>query len=214
MELLINSMPLLTKGVVTTLYLSAASIVLATVSGLVFALMQLYGGIVLRVLVETYLYIIRGVPLLVLLFAMYYAAPYAGLTIDAFTGGIIVIAVYFGAFMTEVFRGAILSVPEGQWEAGRAIGFVRSKILIHIIFQQALRVAAPPYINTCVAVIKGTSLVAIIGLADVTYIGKQIVERTLAPFEIFGFVAMIYFVICFLLSRLGSYLEKKFDYIN
>jgi len=214
MDLLVKSMPLLMKGVETTLWLSAASIVLATVTGLVFALLQLYGGLVLRAVVELYLYIIRGVPLLVLLFAMYYAAPYAGLTIDAFTGGVLVISAYFGAFMTEVFRGAILSVPVGQWEAGRAIGLVRSKILVHIIFQQALRVAAPPYINTCVAVIKGTSLVAIIGLADVTYIGKQIVERTLAPFEIFGFVALIYFVICFLLSRFGAYFEKKFDYVN
>jgi polar amino acid transport system permease protein len=76
-----------------------------------------------------------------------------------------------------------------------------------------MRVAGPPYINTCIMVVKGTSLVSIIGLADVTFIGKEIVERTLAPFEIFGVVAFVYFVICFALSRLGRHLEWRLNYV-
>jgi His/Glu/Gln/Arg/opine family amino acid ABC transporter permease subunit len=214
MELLVASLPLLARGAGVTLYLSAAAVVVAALLGLVCALAQLYGGIVMRLLVEAYLYIVRGVPLLVLLFAMYYALPYAGMDIEPTTGGILVIGVYFGAFMTEVFRGAVLSVPRGQWEAGRAVGLTTRQILLEIIIQQAARVAGPPFINTCIMVVKGTSLVAIIGLADVTYIGKQIVERTLAPFLIFGAVACVYFVICFLLSRIGQRLEQRVNYVH
>lgn len=214
MDLLISSLPLLARGTGVTLYLAAAAIVLATALGLVGALAQLYGGVLLQLLVEVYLYIVRGVPLLVLLFAMYYALPYAGVRVEATTGGILVIGVYFGAFMTEVFRGAVLSVPRGQWEAGRAIGLTTPQILREIVVQQAARVAGPPFINTCIMVVKGTSLVAIIGLADVTYVGKQIVERTLAPFLIFGAVALVYFVICFLLSRLGRRLEQRVNYVH
>lgn len=214
MDLLLVSLPLLAHGTAVTLYLSAAAILLATLLGLMLALIQLYGGIVLRAIVEVYLYLVRGVPLLVLLFAMYYALPYAGIQIDPMTGGILVIAVYFAAFMTEVFRGAVLSVPKAQWEAGRAIGLTTPRILVDVVLQQALRIASPPYINTCIMVVKGTSLVAIIGLSDVTYVGRQIVERTLAPFEIFGAVALVYFVVCFMLSRVGQHLEERLNYVH
>jgi His/Glu/Gln/Arg/opine family amino acid ABC transporter permease subunit len=213
MELLLHSLPLLARGTVTTLYLSAAAIVLATGLGVVLALLQLFGGFILRTLVEAYVYIVRGVPLLVLLFAMYYALPYANVEIEPITGGILVIGLYFGAFMTEVFRGAVLSVPNSQWEAARTIGLTTPRILLDVVLVQAVRVAGPPFINTCIMVVKGTSLVAIIGLADVTYVGKQIVERTLAPFEIFGAVALVYFVICFALSRLGRSFERRLNYV-
>lgn len=214
MDLVLASLPLLARGAATTLYLSAAAIVLATLLGLVLALVQLYGGVVLRALVEVYLYLVRGVPLLVLLFSMYYALPYAGVRIEPVTGGILVIAVYFAAFMTEVFRGAVLSVAKGQWEAGRAIGLTTPWVLADVVLQQALRAAGPPFINTCIMAVKGTSLVAIIGLSDVTYVGRQIVERTLAPFEIFGAVALVYFVICFALSRVGQRLERRLNYVH
>jgi ABC-type amino acid transport system permease subunit len=116
--------------------------------------------------------------------------------------------------MTEVFRAAVLSVPKSQWEAARTIGLTTPRILLDVVLVQAVRVAGPPFINTCIMVVKGTSLVAIIGLADVTYVGKQIVERTLAPFEIFGAVALVYFVICFALSRLGRYFERRLNYVH
>jgi len=82
------------------------------------------------------------------------------------------------------------------------------------VLMQALRIAAPPYINTSIMVVKGTSLVAIIGLADVTFIGRQIVERTLAPFEVFGAVALVYLLICYGLSTLGRYAETKANYVH
>ena len=116
--------------------------------------------------------------------------------------------------MTEVFRGAVLAVPRGQWEAGRAIGMRTPVIVRDVVLVQALKVAGAPYINTVIMVVKGTSLVAVIGLADVTFVGRQIVERTLAPFEVFGAVALVYFVICYALSRLGRHIEKKSSYVH
>jgi His/Glu/Gln/Arg/opine family amino acid ABC transporter permease subunit len=214
MHLLLVSAPLLARGAAVTVYLSLVAILLSTALGLVLALAQLYGGIVLRTVVEAYLYVVRGVPLLVLLFAMYYALPYAGIALDPMAGGIVVISLYFAAFMTEVFRGAVLSVPAGQWDAGRAIGLTTRRILTDIVFRQALRVAAPPFVNTCIMVVKGTSLVSIIGLADLTYVGKAIVERTLAPFEIFGVVALAYLALCLVLSRLGRRLETRLSYVH
>jgi His/Glu/Gln/Arg/opine family amino acid ABC transporter permease subunit len=213
-ELLIKSLPLLSKGLLTTLWLSVAATGVATLLGLVFAMAQLFGGRPLRWAVEVYLYVIRGVPLLVLLFAMYYALPYAGVQVEPVTGGIVVIGTYFGAFMTEVFRAAILAVPRGQWEAGRAIGMRTPAILRDVILGQAVRIAAAPYVNTAIMVVKGTSLVAVIGLADITFVGRQIVERTLAPFVVFGAVAFAYFVICYALSRVGRYAERKAAHVH
>lgn len=214
MDALLPSLPLFFRGVLTTLYLAAASTALATALGLVFAGIQLFAWRPLQWVVEVYLYLVRGIPLLVLLFAMYYALPYTGLQVDPVVGGIVVIGTYFGAFMTEVFRGAVLAVPKGQWEAGRAIGMRTPRILFDVVVVQALRVAGPPYINTTIMVVKGTSLVAVIGLADVTFIGRQIVERTLAPFEVFGAVALVYFVVCYALSRVGRHMEKKASYVH
>jgi His/Glu/Gln/Arg/opine family amino acid ABC transporter permease subunit len=213
-DVLIANLPLLAKGTAMTLQLSIACTVCASLFGLVLACAQLFGGSALKFVVEVYLYIVRGVPLLVLLFAMYYALPYAGISLDPAGGGILVISAYFAAFMTEVFRGAILTVPRGQWEAGKAIGLTTPRILANIIVPQALRAAGPPYINTCIMLVKGTSLVSIIGLSDVTFVGRQIVERTLAPFEIFAGVAVVYFVICFSLSQCGRVLERRTRYAH
>jgi polar amino acid transport system permease protein len=213
-DILIASLPLLMHGVWITLLLTFSGAILATLFGTIIASAQLFGGTAPRIIAETYLYIVRGVPLLVLLFAMYYALPYAGIDLDPMSGGAFVIGLYFAAFMAEVFRGAVLSVPSGQWEAGRSIGLTTPRIMADIVLPQAFRVAGPPYINTLIMLVKGTSLVSIIGLADVTFVGRQIVERTLAPFEIFGGVAMIYFIICFALSRCGAYLERRTSFVH
>jgi His/Glu/Gln/Arg/opine family amino acid ABC transporter permease subunit len=214
LSLLAANLPLLMRGVGVTLLLTALAGIVATVCGLALACVQLFGGRVVRIIAETWLYVVRGVPLLVLLFAMYYALPYAGITMDPMTGGALVIGLYFAAFMAEVFRSAMLAVPQGQWEAGRSIGLRAPGILRHIVLPQAIRVASPPYVNTLIMLVKGTSLVSVIGLSDVTFVGVQIVERTLAPFEIFGAVAVIYFLINFALSRCGIWLERKASFVH
>src|ERR1700738_3760345 len=180
-DVLIARLPLLMRGAWITLLLTMSGAILATLFGVVLACAQLFGGLVLRIVAEAYLYIARGVPLLVLLFAMYYALPYAGIMVEPVSGGVLVIGLYFAAFMADVFRGAMLAVAQGQWEAGRAIGLRTPTILVDIVLPQALRGAGAPYVNTLIMLVKGTSLVSVIGLSDVTFVGRQIIERTLAP---------------------------------
>jgi polar amino acid transport system permease protein len=211
---LANNWPLLLAGAGRTVALTVASAVLATALGIVFALLQLFGGVASRILVETYLYLVRGIPLLVLLFAMYYVLPYVGLDLTPASGGTVVLAAYFAAFMAEIFRGAILAVPRGQWDAARALGMHGRSLLTTVIVPQALRLVGPPYVNTLIMLVKGTSLVSVIGLWELTLAGRQIVERTLAAFQIFGAVAAIYFVICYTLSLLGRFLERRTRYVH
>lgn len=214
MELIILSMPLLLKGLYNTILMSLAATAIATLLGIVFALIQIFGNIFFRITVEVLLYLIRGIPLLVLLFTMYYALLYLGYQIDPLVGGTTVIGAYFAAFMAEVFRGGLLSIARGQWEAGYALGLRTPQIVVNILAFQALRVVGAPYVNTVIMVVKGTSLVAVIGVTELTFVGRQIVERTLEPFLIFGVVAAIYVVICYSLSLLARYLERKIGYVS
>ena len=203
---------LLFSGAQMTLFLSVASTVLATAAGVLLALIQLYGGMFGRALAEIFLYVMRGVPLLVMLFSIYYVLPYIGLDIPPLAGGILVVGFYFSAFMAEVFRGAILGVQRGQWDAARALGMHGHPMMLIAIVPQAVRLVGPPYVNTCIMLVKGTSLVSIIGIWELTLAGRQIVERTLSAFEIFGGVAFLYFVICFALSCYGRHLERRLRY--
>jgi polar amino acid transport system permease protein len=214
MDLIIISMPLLLKGLYNTIMMSIGATLIATMLGIFLALIQVFGHVVLRVVVEVCLYLIRGVPLLVLLFTMYYALLYVGLQIDPLSGGTVVIGVYFAAFMAEVFRGGLLSIAKGQWEAGYALGLRTHQVVINILAFQALRIIGAPYVNTVIMVVKGTSLVAVIGVTELTFVGRQIVERTLEPFLIFGVVAGFYVVICYSLSLLARYLERKIGYVS
>ncbi|HMO29890.1 amino acid ABC transporter permease [Enterovirga sp.] len=214
LDVAIRSWPLLLAGAGETLLLTCASGILATLLGALLALGQLFAPRPARFLIEVLLYAIRGVPLLVLLFAMYYALPYAGIDLSPRVGGILVLGIYFATFMTEIFRGAVQAVPKGQWDAARAVGMHGRLLMTLVIGPQAVRLALPPYVNTMIMLVKGTSLVSAIGLAELTLAGKQIVERTLAAFQIFGAVALIYFVICYGLALAGRAIERRFGHVQ
>ena len=213
-QALIRNLPYLLRGAEFTLLLSAASIALSTAIGMIVALLHVFGAAPMRVVVELYLFLVRGIPLLILLFAMYYVLPYAGIDLDPMAGGILVIGIYFGAFMSQVFRAAILSLPQSQWDAARSLGMRRLLMLQIVVFPQAFRIAAPPFVNTCMMLIKSTSLGSIIGLWELTMAGREAVERSLAPFQIFAGVALIYFCMCYSLARYGRYLEKRMQYVH
>lgn len=213
-QALIRNFPYLLRGAEITLLLSAASIALSTIVGMMVALLHVFGAAPIRIAVEIYLFLVRGVPLLILLFAMYYVLPYTGIDLDPLTGGILVIGVYYAAFMSQVFRAAILSLPQSQWDAARSLGMRRLLMLQIVVFPQAFRIAAPPFVNTCMMLIKSTSLVSIIGLWELTMAGREAVERSLAPFQIFAGVALIYFCMCYSLAWYGRYLEKRMRYVH
>jgi len=213
-QALLRNFLYLLRGAEYTLLLSSGSIVLSTAIGAAVGLLHAFGPAPLRILVELYVFLVRGIPLLILLFAMYYMLPYVGIDLNPTAGGIVVIGLYYGAFMSQVFRAAILSLPKSQWDAARGLGMRLPLALQIVIFPQAFRVAAPPFVNTCMQLVKSTSLVSIVGLWELTMAGREAVERTLAPFQIFAGVALIYFCICFSLASYGRHLEKRMQYVH
>jgi His/Glu/Gln/Arg/opine family amino acid ABC transporter permease subunit len=197
------------RGAGMTLLMAGSSIIPATICGILLALAQVFGGQYVRSIVVGYLYLVRGIPLLVLLTFTYYLLPLTGIDLPPFWGVVVVLALYYAAFMSEVFRAGILSLPRGQWDAARSLGMTRRQMLQIVIFPQALRLASPPFISLCANLVKATSLVSIVGLWELTMASREIVERTLAPFQIFLGAAAIYFCICYTLALYGKYLERR-----
>jgi His/Glu/Gln/Arg/opine family amino acid ABC transporter permease subunit len=199
----------LLHGAGMTLLMAGAAILPATACGILLALAQVFGNRFARSAVVGYLFIIRGIPLLVLLTFTYYLLPLTGIDLPPFWGVVLVMALYYAAFMSEVFRAGILSLPQGQWDAARSLGMTRRLMLQIVIFPQALRLASPPFVSLCANLVKATSLVSIVGLWELTMASREIVERTLAPFQIFLGAAAIYFCICYTLALYGRYLESR-----
>jgi His/Glu/Gln/Arg/opine family amino acid ABC transporter permease subunit len=206
---LIHSYWYLLRGAEMTLLMAGTSVVPASVLGMLLALGQIFGGRFAQGAIIGYIFVIRGIPLLVLLTFTYYLLPLTGIDLPPFWGVVVVLASYYAAFMAEVFRAGILSLPRAQWDAARGLGMNRRQMLFIVILPQAFRLAAPPYVNLCANLIKATSLVSIVGLWELTLASREVVERTLAPFQIFLGAAFLYFCICFALARYGKYLEGR-----
>ena len=197
------------RGAEMTLLMAAAAVVPATLVGILLALVQVFGNRFARSAIVGYLFVIRGIPLLVLLTFVYYLLPLTGIDLPPFWGVVLVMAFYYAAFMSEVFRAGILSLPRAQWDAARSLGMTRQLMLRIVIFPQALRLASPPFVSLCANLVKATSLVSVVGLWELTMASREIVERTLAPFQIFIGAAAIYFCICYSLALYGRHLERS-----
>jgi His/Glu/Gln/Arg/opine family amino acid ABC transporter permease subunit len=206
---LLHSYWYLFRGAGMTLLMAAVAAVPATVLGVGLALARIFGGRFSRMAVDAYLFLIRGIPLLVLLTFVYYLLPLTGIDLPPFWGVVLVLAAYYAAFMSEVFRAGILSLPQAQWDAAKSLGMSRWQMLHIVIFPQALRLAAPPFVSLCANLVKATSLVSIVGLWELTMASREVVERTLAPFQIFIAAAALYFCICYALARYGKHLERR-----
>ncbi len=206
---LLHSYWYLLRGAEMTLLMAGAAVLPATLLGVLLALMQVFGKRTARSAVQVYLFVVRGIPLLVLLTFVYYLLPLTGIDLPPFWGVVMVMSCYYAAFMSEVFRAGIESLPQAQWDAARSLGMTRRLMLWIVIFPQALRLAAPPFVSLCVSLVKATSLVSIVGLWELTMASREVVERTLAPFQIFIGAALIYFCICYTLALYGRHLERR-----
>ncbi|HYZ23273.1 MAG TPA: amino acid ABC transporter permease [Rhodopila sp.] len=206
---LLHSYWYLFRGAGMTLLMAGVAVVPATALGVALALARIFGGRISRVAIDAYLFLIRGIPLLVLLTFVYYLLPLTGIDLPPFWGVVLVLAAYYAAFMSEVFRAGILSLPQAQWDAAKSLGMSRWQMLHIVIFPQALRLAAPPFVSLCANLVKATSLVSIVGLWELTMASREVVERTLAPFQIFIAAAALYFCICYALALYGKHLERR-----
>ena len=196
MDVLFQSLPYLGKGLLQTLWMAALGIVLGTLVGAGLGVAALSPSRVLRGVIDAYIFLTRGVPILVLMFV-----PYTAVTVA--------LVFYAGAFYTDVMRGALQAVPQSQTEAAKSLGLSRTWIILDVLLPQALKSSVPPWLNTSIVMVKSTSYSAIVGAWELTYAAKETVERTLATFEIFGAVMLFYFLICYPLSRLARRLEQQ-----
>lgn len=208
-EILWRNVPYLLQGARISVLLFVASLGVGTVIGVVSGVMSVSRNRIWRGIVGAYVYVIRGIPLLIHLFVMYYVLPALAIDLDPYAGGILILAIYIGAFISEVTRGAIGSVSRGQLDAAQSLGMTRAQAMRKIVLPQAVRYFIPPYINNAVMLVKLTSVVSIISLWELTLAGREVVERTLAPFQIFGGIALIYFAICYSLSLFGRSMERR-----
>jgi polar amino acid transport system permease protein len=211
-DLLLNNAHLVWRGLSVTIAASALVIGAGTLGGLFGGLALLYGPLPLRLLMRIYVDTIRGIPLLVLIFSVFYGLPALGLPITGFVSAVLALAIFGTAHVSEVVRGAVDSIPDGQTEAAKSIGLTFYKRLRYVIFPQALARAIPPWTNTAVELVKASSLLALVSIVDLLYSTEQIAARTRQPLLFYGVAALLYFSINYSLSRVGARIEKKFTF--
>lgn len=156
-----------------------------------------------------YINLIQGTPLLGQLFVFFFALPFIGFSVDAWTAAALSLSIYSSAFFGEIWRGSLQSVSQRQWEAGAALGLTYRDRLLHVVIPQAFRISIAPTVGFLVQLIKNTSLAALIGFVELTRASQIITSATFAPLPVYLAAAAIYFVICFSLSQFSQTLERK-----
>lgn len=203
--------PIVWGGVSGTIPLALASFALGLVIALGVALMRISGSRVLSGIARFYISVIRGTPLLVQLFVIFYGLPSIGLVIDPWPSAIVAFSLNVGGYAAEVIRAAILSVPKGQWEAGFTIGMSRATTLRRIILPQATRVSVPPLSNTFISLVKDTSLASLILVTELFRVAQQISAFSQQFMLIYLEAALVYWLFCLVLSSGQSALERRLD---
>ena len=211
-DLLLRSLwPLVSGALVGTIPLALASFVLGLLIALGIALMRLSRITLVSGIARVYISIIRGTPLLVQLFVIFYGLPSLGIKIDPWPSAIIAFALNVGGYAAEVIRAAILSVPKGQWEAGHTIGMSRAQTLRRIILPQAARVSVPPLSNTFISLVKDTSLASLILVTELFRQAEKIATFTSEFMILYLEAALVYWVVCLFLSSGQNVIEKRLD---
>jgi len=206
--LLVNSFwPLMKAGLLTTVPLSIISFIIGLVLAFVIALMRLSKSRILAEVASFYVWVIRGTPLLVQLFIIFYGLPKIGIIYTPFVSAIIGLSMSQGGYNSEVIRAALLSIPRGQWEATKALGMNKFQTLMYIIIPQAALVAVPSLGNSFISLTKDTSLVATLTVAEVFQIGQQIVAVTYEPLWIYIEVGVVYLIFSTVLTAVQSKCE-------
>lgn len=200
---------ILVPGLVYTIPLTAISFILALIIAVVVALVQFANIRGLKSIARFYIWIIRGTPLLVQLYVIFFGLGQLGLVLPPFTAAVIALAVNEGAYCAETVRAALESVPAGQMEAGECVGMSYLQIIRRIILPQAMRTAFPPLSNSLIAMMKDTSLVANITVAEMFMATQRIVARTYEPLALYLEVGFIYLIFSTVLTKLQSIGEKK-----
>jgi len=192
-----------------TIALTLLALAGGSVIGLLVAAFGASRQLPLRILARTYVGAVQGIPLLAWLFIFYFGLSIAGYNLPPLVAATIGFSVYAGAFLGEIWRGALVAIPKTQWEAGVSIGLNYVEQLRHVIIPQAVRIAIPPTVGFLVQLIKNTSLAAVIGFVELTREGQLTTAATFQPFAVYLLVAALYFSLCYPLTRYSRILEGK-----
>src|SRR5215204_479418 len=207
-NVLTANLPYLLRGAIITLWMALIVVTLGTLLGVGLGIVAAVGGRA-RALITGYIFILRGIPVLVVMFLGYYAFPAMGYRVNAYVAVGVAQIIYVRAFDAEIVRRAIISVQSGQIAAAKGLGMRRLSILSQVVLPQATRIAIPPLLNNALTAVKQTSYASVVGAWELTYAAREIVERTLASFQIFLGVMAIYFAICYPLSLFAGWCEKR-----
>lgn len=208
LSVLQRALPMLLRGLWYTLTLGAVAIVLGSALGVLIALIRLYAPRPLRLLAVLYIDLARAVPVLVLLILLYYALPFAGITLSSFAAAATALVMVLAAFTAEVVRAGIQAIPKGQFEAADALGMGFVLTMRKVILPQAIRIVIPPHASNCVSVIKDTALASVVALSDLLKQATDAQALFANPSPLIG-AALIYVAILWPLVRLTSWLEAR-----
>jgi len=214
MTVILNSLPFLWQGLLVTLHVSALVVAIALVLGVPLGVGISFGPRWIGWPVRVYSDFIRGLPLLVLIFSVYYMLPLTGWNVSNFWAAVSALAAFQTAHVLEVTRGAVQSIPPGQHDAGKSIGLTFGQRMGYVVFPQALRRFLPPWINTVVSTVQGSALVSLVGIVDLMMSIQQVIGRTFKPMPMYVLGALIYFLINYALSLTSRRLEARFAYIR
>lgn len=197
------------KGIGVTVSISFLAICFGTILGLGVGLALTFGARPLRWIVRAYTDFVRGTPVLVLVLASYYVLSGVGFNLDPFQAGVLALAVFCSSHVGEIVRGALQSIPKGQSEAAKAIGLTFSQTFISVLGPQALRMALPAWVNTAAEMVKASTLLSIISVAELLLRTQELISRTFLSLEFYFFAGFLYFVINYGIERFGNYVERK-----
>jgi len=166
-------------------------------------------ALVVSRLLDGYIVLFQGTPLLMQLFLAYFGLALFGINVPAWVAAAVALTFYTSAYLAEIWRGCVDAIPKGQWEAAQSLAMNFGEQLRHIVLPQAIRIAVPPTVGFLVQVIKGTALASVIGFIELTKVGTMITNATFKPFLVYSCVALMYFMLCFPVSMVARMLEKK-----
>jgi polar amino acid transport system permease protein len=204
-----NHLMFLAHGALWTIGLSLIALVGGGLAGFVVALARISPVRAVRILAAGYVQLIQGTPLLVIMFLTYFGLPPLGITVSPLTAASVSLTVYVGAYLGEIWRGCIESVPKQQWEAAEGLALSRTQRMLRVILPQAVRIATPPTVGFMVQIIKNTSLASVVGFVELARAGQIINNALFEPFLIYTIIAVIYFALCYPLSRFSHRLETR-----
>jgi len=202
---------LITQGLVTTLYISAVSIVIATVLALIGAVAKLSSNGIAQGIAHFYTSLFRGLPLLMQIYMIYLGLPQLGYVVNAVPTGIAALSLCYGAYMTEIFRAGIESIPKGQWEAARALGMRPVSVMTRIILPQSMRVIIPPTGNQFISMLKDSSLVSVVGVWELMYLARTQGQTEFRHIEMMVTASLIYWIISIVLELVQKRIETHFN---